>query len=47
MFLLLFRIFLVAIQIICLLLMSNSKDVNYTLKTGIMAIIVSMLITGF
>ena len=40
------KVVLSAIQLICLLLMSYSKDVNYTIKTGVMALIVSMLIAG-
>ena len=42
----LFRILLFVLQLLCLLLMCNSKDINYTVKTGVMALIVSMLIAG-
>ena len=44
---LLLKVVLGAIQLICLLLMSYSKDVNYTIKTGVLALIASMLIAGF
>ena len=44
---LLLNVVLVAIQLICLLLMSYSKDVNYTIKTGVIALIATILIAGF
>lgn len=44
---LLLTVVLVAIQVICMLLMSYSEDVNYTIKTGIMALIATILIAGF
>ena len=45
--LLLLKVVLSAIQLICLLLMSYSKDVNYTIKTGVIALIATILIAGF
>lgn len=45
--LLLLKVVLSAIQLICLLLMSYSKDVNYTIKTGVIALIATIYIIGF
>ena len=45
--LLLLKFVLSAIQLICLLLMSYSKDVNYTIKTGVIALIATIYIIGF
>ncbi len=44
---LLLKVVLGAIQLICLLLMSYSKDVNYTIKTGVIALIATIYIIGF
>ena len=45
--LLLLKVVLSVIQLICLLLMSYSKDVNYTIKTGVIALIATIYIIGF
>lgn len=45
--LLLLKVVLSAIQLICLLLMSYSKDVNYTIKTGVIVLIATIYIIGF
>ena len=45
--LLLLKVVLSAIQLICLLLMNYSKDVNYTIKTGVIALIATIYIIGF